>query len=74
MHLAYDEFRHILWETKKPIKVNTDNKALTRFFRPNTPPSLWNFCEQTLHFNSVLAHVPNVETARRLPIAPGNST
>ena len=38
MHLAYDEFRHILRETKKPIKVFTDRKALTGFFTRITSP------------------------------------
>ena len=62
MHFAFDEFGHILWGTKKPIIVMTDNKALTRFFQANhIPPSLWNFCDQTLQFNFLLAHVPGVE-------------
>ena len=40
----------------------TDNKALTRFFQgKHIPPSLWNFCDQTLQFNFLLAHVPGVE-------------
>ena len=50
MHFAFDEFGHILWGAKKPIIVKTDNKALTRFFQAkHIPPSLWNFCDQTLH-------------------------
>ena len=41
----------------------TDNKALTRFFQArHIPPSLWNFCDQTLQFNFSLAHVPGVES------------
>ena len=28
MHLAYDKFRHILWETKKHIKVNTEKQSV----------------------------------------------
>ena len=40
----------------------TDNKALTRFFQAkHIPPSLCNFCDQTLQFNFLLAHVPGVE-------------
>ena len=40
----------------------TDNKALTRFFQAkHIPPSLWNVCDQTLQFNFLLAHVPEVE-------------
>ena len=51
MHFAFDEFGHILWGAKKPIIVMTDNKALTRFFQAkHIPPSLWNFCDQTLQF------------------------
>ena len=52
MHFAFDEFGHILWGAKKPIIVMTDNKDLTRFFKAkHIPPSLWNFCDQTLQFN-----------------------
>ena len=36
MHFAFDEFVQILRGAKKPVIVMTDNKALTRFFRPNT--------------------------------------
>ena len=62
MHFAFDEFGHILWGAKKPIIVMTDNKALTRFFQAkHIPPSLWNFCDQTLQFHFILAHVPGVE-------------
>ena len=62
MHFAFDEFGHILWGSKKPIIVMTDNKALTRFFQAkHIPPSLWNFCDQTLQFNFILAHVPGIE-------------
>ena len=62
MHFAFDEFGHLLWGAKKPIIVITDNKALTRFFQvKHIPPSLWNFCDQTLQFNFILAHVPGVE-------------
>ena len=40
----------------------TDNKSLTRFFQAkHIPPSLWNFCDQTLQFNFLLANVPGVE-------------
>ena len=62
VHFAFDEFGHILWSAKKPIIVMTDNKALTRFFQAkHIPPSLWKFCDQTLQFNFLLAHVPGVE-------------
>ena len=62
MHFAFDEFGHILWSAKKPIIVMTDNKALSRFFQAkHIPPSIWNFCDQTLQFNFFLAHVPGVE-------------
>ena len=40
----------------------TDNKALTRFFQAkHIPPSLWNFCDQTLQFKFLLTHIPGVE-------------
>ena len=40
----------------------TDNRALTRLFQAkHIPPSLWNFCDQTLRFNFIVAHVPGVE-------------
>ena len=64
MHFAFDEFGHILWGAKKPIIVMRDNKALTRFFHSQVkhiPPSLWNYCDQTLQFNFILAHVPGVD-------------
>ena len=62
MHFAFDEFGHILWGAKKPMIVMTDNKELTRFVQAkHIPPSLWNFCDQTLQFIFILAHVPGVE-------------
>ena len=62
MHLAFDEFAHILWGVKKPTIVMTDNKALTRFFQSKRlPPKLWNYRDQALQFDFVLAHVPGVE-------------
>ena len=40
----------------------TDNKALTRFFQSKQIlPKLWNYCDQALQFDFVLAHVPGVE-------------
>ena len=40
----------------------TDNEALNRFFQSKgIPPKLWNYCDQALHFDFVLAHVPGVE-------------
>ena len=62
MHFAFDEFAHILWGVKKPTIVMTDNKALTRFFQSKRiPPKLWNYCDQALQFDFVLAHVPGVK-------------
>ena len=62
MHFAFDEFGHILWSAKKPRTVMMNNKALTRFFQTkHIPPSPWNFCDQTLQFKFILAHVPGVE-------------
>ena len=62
MHFAFDEFAHILWGVKKPTIVMTDNKALTRFFQSKQiPPKLWNYCDQALQFDFVLAHVPGAE-------------
>ena len=53
---------YILWAVKKPTIVMTDNKALTRFFQSKRiPPKLWNYCDQALQFDFVLAHVPGVE-------------
>ena len=62
LHFAFAEFAHILWGVKKPTIVMTDNKALTRFFQSKRiPPKLWNYCDQTLQFEFVLAHVPGTE-------------
>ena len=62
MHFAFDEFAIILWGVKKPTIVMTDNKALTRFFQSKRiPPKLWNYCDQALQFDFVLAHIPGVE-------------
>ena len=62
LHFAFDEFGHVLYGAKKPIIVKTESKALTRFFQTeHIPPSLWNFCDQTLQFKFILAHVPGVE-------------
>ena len=52
----------ILWGVKKPTIVMTDNKTLTRFFQSKRiPPKLWNYCNQTLQFEFVFAHVPGTE-------------
>ena len=62
MHFAFDEFGHILWGVKKTTIVMTDKKALTLFFHAKQIPSkLWNFCDQALQFNFLLAHVPGTE-------------
>ena len=56
----------------------TDNKAATQFFQAKQiPPKLWNFCDQVLHFNFILAHVPGIENPAadylsRLDVAPAN--
>ena len=62
MHFAFDEFAHILWGMKKPTIVMSDNKVLTRFIQSKRiPPKQWNYCDQALQFDFVLAHVPGVE-------------
>ena len=62
MHFAFDEFAHILRGVKKPTIVMTDKKALTRFLQSKrNPPKLRNYCDQTLQFEFVLAHVPGTE-------------
>ena len=64
MHFGFNEFAHFLWAVKKPIFVMTYNKALTRFFQSkHIPLKLWNYCDQVLQFDSVLAHVPGTETS-----------
>ena len=62
MHFAFDEFEQILWDVKKPTIVMTDNNTLTRFFQSKRiPHKLWNYCDQALKFDFVLAHVHGVE-------------
>ena len=62
IHFAFDGFAHILWGVKKLITVMTDNKALARFFQSKCiPPKLWNYCDQALQFDFVLAHVSGTE-------------
>ena len=41
----------------------TKYKALTMFFfqSKRIPPKLWNYCDQALQFDFVLAHVPGTE-------------
>ena len=40
----------------------TDNQALTRLFQAKQRvPKLWNFCDQALQLNFILAHVPGIE-------------
>ena len=40
----------------------TDNKTPTRFFQAKQiPAKLWNFCDQALQVNFILAHVPGKE-------------
>ena len=59
VHFVFDNFAHILWGTKKPILVLTDNKSLTSFFQAKTIPTpLWNAVDYVLNFNFVLGHVP----------------
>ena len=77
MHLAFDEFGHIFWATKKPIIVMTDYKAITRFLQAkHIQPSFWIFCDQTLQVSFRLTHVPDVENPNegRLPVVPGTQT
>ena len=76
MHFAFDEFGHILWGAKKPIIVMTDDKALTRFFQAkHIPPSLWNFCDQTLQFNFYFSTCTTCRESRSgLPFQVGTST
>ena len=75
MNFAFDEFAHILWGVKKPTIVMTDNKALTRFFQSKRiPPKLWNYCDQALQFDFVLAHVSGVEPRRRNTCPESTST
>ena len=50
IHLAYDEFGHILRGTKKPIIVRTENKALTRFFQAKQIPRRFDFLGSNLTF------------------------
>ena len=62
MHFAFDEFKLILWDVKKPTIVMTDNNTLTRFFQSKRIlHKLWNYCDQALKFDFVLAHVHGVE-------------
>ena len=59
VHFAFDNFAHILWGTKKPILVLTDNQSLTIFFQATTISTpLWNEVDHVLNFNFVLGHVP----------------
>ena len=62
MHFAFDECAHFLWGVKKLTIVMTNMKPLTRFFQSKTiPPKLWNYCDQALQFDFVLAHAPGFE-------------
>ena len=65
IYMAFLEFAHILWETKKPTIVLTDNKSVTRLFQTKAiPPSLWNACDYVLQFNFRMAHIAgSVNTA-----------
>ena len=38
VHLSFDTFAHILWESFKPASVRADNKSLTRFLQAKTTP------------------------------------
>ena len=58
-HIAFHKFAHILWGVKKPTTVMTDNKAHTLFFQSKRVlPLMWNYCDQALRFDFVLAYVP----------------
>ena len=55
---AFLEYSHILWETKLPTLVLTDNRSVTRFFQTKTtPPALWNACDYVLQFKFRIMHV-----------------
>ena len=62
MHLAFDVLGNILWETKEPNVVMTDNKELNRFFSGRTH-SLYtlDFLWSDACFKFVLPHVSGVE-------------
>ena len=56
--MAFFEVAHILWESKKPIIVLTDNKSVTRLFQTKAiPPALWNACDYVLHITFKIAHI-----------------
>ena len=61
VHFALDTFAHIIWGTRKPLLVLTDNQALIRFFQKKIiPPPLWNAVDHVLSFNFILGHIPGV--------------
>ena len=65
--VAFGEFGHNPWGVgnQKTFHANDRKQNVIWVFQDKhsrpVHPSLWNFCEQKLHFISVLAHVPGDE-------------
>ena len=58
IYFAFVEFGHLMWGSKFPVIVFTDNRSVTRFFQTKMiPPALWNACDYVLQYNFVIAHV-----------------
>ena len=59
---AFLEYSHILWEATLPTLVMTDNRSVTSFFQIKAiPPTLWNACDNVLHFNFHIMHVAGAQ-------------
>ena len=64
IYMVFLEFAHILWEASKRTIVLTDYKSVTRFFKTEIPPSLWNASDYGLQFNFKKAYIAgSVNTA-----------
>ena len=63
VHIAFDTFAHILWDSTKHVPVLTDNKNFTRFLQAKFPISFWSCVDLVFNFIFVLGHIPGKANA-----------
>ena len=59
VYFAFEAFEHYIWgNISNPIIVLTDNKSVSRFFRPKRlSTNIWNAVDYVLSFQFLLGHI-----------------
>ncbi len=59
LYFAFEAFRHVIGENRRPTLVLTVNESLTRYFQAkHMAPSFWNHIDFILFFDFMIAHIP----------------